>query len=196
MMATGFDGDDFDGGRVFGIYAGLVVDNNDPEHLGRVRVRVPGLIEQASAWAYPRAGGSAQRGCDWVPSVDATVYVQFIGGRIEQPIWEPGPHSRGEAFPEHVDPLVGVFGDGPFRVIVDQRAGANTATLAVVLTNPSTKEEEQVVSITFDADTKSLSLYAMRALEVRAGGLVNIDTDGGDVQIRGRKVIPTQRPLN
>jgi hypothetical protein len=40
---------DTDAPRYTGLYIGQVVDRVDPECLGRVRVRIPGLVEPASA---------------------------------------------------------------------------------------------------------------------------------------------------
>ena len=40
--------------RLWGKYRGTVVDRNDPEQLGRLRLRVPGLLGDAvTGWAWP-----------------------------------------------------------------------------------------------------------------------------------------------
>lgn len=191
---TGFEGDGFEGRLLLGIYEGIVVNNVDPEELSRIKVRVPGYIETESGWALPRAGGAAQVGQNRVPPEGADVYVQFLGGRIEKPIWDWGPHGIGEAFPEHVAPDVSVLGDGPFRMIIDRREGEDTATWAVVLTNPSTGEEERVCSIQFDAENQSLDIDVAGAVRVRGQALVDIDS-AGDVQIKGRKVGLSPKPI-
>ena len=44
-----------------GVYRGLVIDNNDPEALGRVRLMVPQVSgEQVTGWAWPIGGGIGQ----------------------------------------------------------------------------------------------------------------------------------------
>lgn len=194
MPNTGFSGDDFEGTLLPYVYPGVVVSNVDPEGRGRITVRVPGIIETESPWALPRAGGARRFGANSVPPVGADVFVQFLCGRLDQPIWECGPHGADEPFPEHLPPDVHVFGIGPFRLIIDTRAGQQTAALAVVKTNPTTNNEEQVVSLTLNAETNSVLIDALTAVGVTAGGVV--DVDANTVQVRGRTVMPTERPIN
>jgi len=192
---AGFSSDNFEGNLFHGLYMGQVVNNMDPEKLSRVRVRVPGLIDTESNWALPKGGGSEKWGKNCVAPNGCDVYVQFVNGRIDQPVWEPGPHGRGEQFPEHVPPLVSAMGFGPFRLIVDQREGENTATFAAVMTNPATGDEEQVASIQFDADNLSIKIEAIGVVQVNGQSLTDIDSSG-DVQIKGRKVGYANRPIN
>lgn len=86
--------------RYFGTYAATVIDNADPERLGRVRFRIEGLIEPKSGWANPKGaigGGSAQRGTYDVPARGATITASFLAGDIDQPVFEGGWHGQGEA---------------------------------------------------------------------------------------------------
>ncbi|MDW8323755.1 MAG: phage baseplate assembly protein V [Burkholderiales bacterium] len=76
--------------RAFGKYRGHVVDNEDPQRLGRLRVRVPALLGDAvTAWALPcmPCGGAAGHGWFCVPEVGAQVWVEFEGGDLNYPIW-------------------------------------------------------------------------------------------------------------
>lgn len=96
-MATEFDDDilgDEEGEELFhvGLYTGVVTNNEDPLLLGRCKIRIPGLIDPESAWALPAsvAGGIAGRGIFDVPDVGSDVFVQFIQGDIEQPMYWGG----------------------------------------------------------------------------------------------------------
>lgn len=85
---------------LFGTYAGVVESIKDPEKRGRVKVRVPVIYGPAEGaiptsdlpWALPAglpAGGSGNSGgIDWLPEVDDQVWVRFIDGEPEKPIWE------------------------------------------------------------------------------------------------------------
>ena len=77
--------------RYPGLYIGEVVDREDPEGIGRVRVRIPGLVEPASNWAFPLGtvgGGSDRRGFYSVPEKGAEVGVLFTTGvLITGPLW-------------------------------------------------------------------------------------------------------------
>jgi uncharacterized protein involved in type VI secretion and phage assembly len=75
----------------FGKYRGLVVDNADPQKLGRLKVRVPSVLGQdiVTGWAMPCVpfGGADNQGMLMIPDVDAGVWVEFEEGDLEFPIW-------------------------------------------------------------------------------------------------------------
>jgi len=77
--------------RFFGKYRALVVDNDDKEHLGRLKVRVPSLLgdEVVTGWAAPCMpyGGGPDRGMLFVPEIGDGVWVEFEEGDLEFPIW-------------------------------------------------------------------------------------------------------------
>ncbi len=176
-----------DGEPIYGVWPGVVIDNNDPKKLGRVTVSVPGLIDDESSWALPRAGGITKFGRSSVPPVGADVFVQFLAGRIEQPIYEVGPHGNGEAFPEHTDPEIHVFGIGPFRLQVDNREGQKA--LYAYMVKEINGVEERIAELEVNAETNSARLFATSALQLEAMGLLDLDCYG-DVQVKGRKVMP------
>src|SRR5215831_13124728 len=103
-MAGEFDTDD---PRYTALYIGHVVDRADPEGLGRVRVRIPGLVEPASAWAYPLGtlgGGSDRRGFFCVPEQGAEVGVLFCQGDVGKLFGIRGPFSTSQALGGRVHP--------------------------------------------------------------------------------------------
>jgi hypothetical protein len=183
----------FEGDRLWGLYAGTVVNRDDPERLGRIKVLVPGLIEPESSWALPRGGGSRYRGALSVPPMGCDVFVQFVNGDPNMPTWEPGPYGAGEAFPEHLDPDISVFGVGPFRLVIDERPDVQTAAVRIMKTVGTA--EEMVVELLFDALGNGVRLFATSAIQLSALGLIDLDC-AGDVQVKGRKVLPVRRPLN
>ncbi len=97
--------------KLFGTYAGIVEANNDSEKLGRLKVRVPHVYGAATAgsgyigtndlpWALPAgmpAGGSpASGGFSQLPEKGDKVWVRFLDGEPEKPIWEWGMQSRSD----------------------------------------------------------------------------------------------------
>ena len=74
-------------GRVFGVAVGIVTNNQDPDGLGRVKVRFPWLSDgEESHWAriaVPMAGGG--RGLYFLPEVDDEVLVAFEHGDLRFP---------------------------------------------------------------------------------------------------------------
>lgn len=85
----------------FGKYRGVVVDNQDPEQLGRVRLMVPsvfgGVTDReptaddlfVTDWAWPcvPCGGKAGQGFFFIPDVGAKVWVEFEEGNLDCPLW-------------------------------------------------------------------------------------------------------------
>lgn len=64
-------------------WIGIVVDNNDPKKLGRVKIRIPNLMDNLDdyPWAYPvqsiGLGGRSDSSAFSVPEIDSQVVVVF-----------------------------------------------------------------------------------------------------------------------
>ena len=74
----------------FGKFRATVVDNQDPQKRGRLKLRIPSVLaDQDSDWALPCLpyGGTDQQGMFFVPDVDAQVWVEFEEGDISRPVW-------------------------------------------------------------------------------------------------------------
>jgi uncharacterized protein involved in type VI secretion and phage assembly len=73
--------------RIYGIVIGVVTNNQDPDGLGRVKVKYPWLIEDdESNWARiasPMAG--AKRGLVVIPEVNDEVLIAFDHGDVRCP---------------------------------------------------------------------------------------------------------------
>jgi uncharacterized protein involved in type VI secretion and phage assembly len=189
---------------LLGLYSGVVTYREDPELRGRIKVRVPGVLEPEAAdhgpWALPRGGGAPQWGHVSVPPLGAAVWVQFVGGDVDQPVWEPGWYSApdktgdgaAEIFPEHEHPDVHVWGLGPFRLVVDLRAGQERATLKMI--HDVNGEETPTGWVLLDAAGNGIQVYADSAVEVSALALVNVA--GTVVQVHDRKVVPNGRAID
>jgi hypothetical protein len=78
--------------RYYGKYRGLVVENIDPEQIGRVLVQVPDVLgEIPSSWAMPCVPAAGiQSGCFIVPPIGSQVWVEFEQGDPDYPIWTGG----------------------------------------------------------------------------------------------------------
>jgi uncharacterized protein involved in type VI secretion and phage assembly len=78
---------DLRGGRIHGVVVGIVTNNQDPDGLGRVKVKFPWLSDvDESTWARiaaPMAGD--QRGVYFLPEVEDEVLVAFEHGDVRFP---------------------------------------------------------------------------------------------------------------
>lgn len=75
--------------RVFGKFRGTVLNNIDPQSLGRVQAMVPEVLgEVPSGWATPCAPyAGTTAGFFSVPPIGAGVWIEFEGGDVSRPIW-------------------------------------------------------------------------------------------------------------
>jgi len=84
-LLVGSGGPSADPVRVFGVTVGIVTNNKDPDGLGRVKIKLPWLMDAyESTWARiatPMAGSS--RGLYLLPEVDDEVLVAFEHGQLE-----------------------------------------------------------------------------------------------------------------
>ena len=74
--------------RYFGKYRGVLVDNHDPTNRGRLKVRVPAVIDELEVWAMPcvpYAGDGV--GLYNLPEPGTGVWVEFESGDPSYPIW-------------------------------------------------------------------------------------------------------------
>ncbi len=78
--------------RYYGKYRGLVINNIDPEQIGRIMVQVPDVLgEIPSSWAMPCVpSGGIQSGVFVVPPIGSQVWVEFEQGDPDYPIWTGG----------------------------------------------------------------------------------------------------------
>lgn len=99
--------------RYYGLYRGIVKDNKDPENLRRIKVLVPQITgDFVSNWVWPIL--STKR----PPAINQGVWVSYIGGDLEYPIW----------IGEYGKDLQGILSHGSFFSTQTQTTSVNTAT--------------------------------------------------------------------
>jgi uncharacterized protein involved in type VI secretion and phage assembly len=170
------------------MYLGTVVDRDDPAQLARVRVNVPGLIEPASAWAWPLGtvgGGAKQRGLFAVPVVGATVAVFFRQGDLHEPFYlcsawgKPDGANEVPVEAQATPPDVCVWATPTFVIELDERADGRR----LALTNRATGDR-----VVLDGETNAIEIDATTDVRIAAIGTVTIQ--GLVVTINGRVVAP------
>ncbi len=78
--------------KYFGKYRGTVVENIDPQQIGRVLVSVPDVgMSVPLSWAMPCVPvAGIQSGVFMVPGLGSGVWVEFERGDPDHPIWVGG----------------------------------------------------------------------------------------------------------
>jgi uncharacterized protein involved in type VI secretion and phage assembly len=121
----------------FGKYRGVVIANNDPQHLGRLRVWVPSLFPSddnqppseesplVTDWAWPCLpfGGSPDQGLFFVPEVSSKVWVEYEEGNLDSPIWVGVFWSAPGGATEIPSEAQTMDGDQPQRRVIKTPSG-------------------------------------------------------------------------
>lgn len=214
MTAPLHEPDDF---AILGMNIGEVIDVNDPKGIGRVRVTIPGLVEQSS-WARPLGtliGFTPQRGGFFVPNVGATVAVWFHHGDIDSPYYLAGAPGAavpnvGEEVPAFVKnepkedrPKLRVIETDFFVIAIDDRpvaADANgvpdlDANLAsprqrLVIQfkgTPDTPSEDGENMIEIDGATRGITVHGVAGVRLASTGIIELDAN--QIQFRTQGVL-------
>lgn len=83
--------------KYYSEYRGFVVDNDDPKGQGRIRLVVPGIIDDPSDYWAPSIGTFSGNGygSHVIPPVNTLVWVIFETGDPNKPVWKHGYFGNG-----------------------------------------------------------------------------------------------------
>ena len=83
----------------YGKYRAFVVDVNDPEKRGRIRVKCPKVLREAkSSWCEPCIPVAYDYGGDFcMPRINEAIWVEFEDGDVKYPIWSGGWWARDKS---------------------------------------------------------------------------------------------------
>ena len=148
----------------FGKYRGIVVDNADPTDRGRLKVRVPAVLDEIEVWAMPcvpYAGDGV--GFYSLPDPKTGVWIEFEAGDQSFPIWTGCFWADGE-LPDSGGPPVKVWKTGKLTVRLDddgdelrlETTSASTVTLASEVVTESGGATHTVGSATVTSDAGGL----------------------------------------
>lgn len=169
------------------VFLGRVTDVEDPESLGRVKIKFDWLGEgMETVWAriaFPHAG--QDRGWVALPEIDDEVLVAFDRGAPEHPViigslfnGKAKPPPEVTAKPPEVRMLSTIGGNqilfsdkkGAEQIIITTKDGANTVLLT--MDGPGiTVESKGDINI----KGKTITLEADKNIEVKAGGDFKVD---------------------
>lgn len=132
-------------GKYYSIYQATVIDNEDPDFRGRVKVSCPAVYgdDIYPYWALPMGLASSNTALWMIPNVGDVVWVQFEGGDARYPVWSWGWFKQ-DAAPNaakvngnKIDATVLQSKSG-HRIVMDDKAEtvtiSNASGLHIVLT--------------------------------------------------------------
>jgi uncharacterized protein involved in type VI secretion and phage assembly len=170
------------GGRVFGVVAGVVSDNADPEKRGRVKIKLSWLLdgdgkEYVTGWARalaPGAGGPG-RGLLLPFSVGDEVLVAFNFGNPAD------PYVLGGLWSKDTDQPPAYPFQNKAEVNLERRVLRSKSGHTVVLDD--TKDEETITIVDAKGATRIVLDAANGALSIAASAELTITVGSGDEQI-------------
>lgn len=190
-------------GRFYGVTVGVVTNNQDPDSLGRVKVKLPWLSDQdESFWARvvaPMAG--KDRGFYLLPEIDDEVLVAFEHGMIEYPyvlgaLWNgkdnpPETNSNGKNNRRTLKSRSGMIirlddTDGSEKIEIGDASGKNSIVIDVA---------NQKITIAADADISLESKQgkvkiAGKGIELSSQAEVKVEAQKGiDLKASGQMTI-------
>jgi uncharacterized protein involved in type VI secretion and phage assembly len=169
-------------GRIYGVVMGIVTNNQDPDKMGRVRVKFPWLSENHESWwariATPMAGPN--RGMYFLPEVDDEVLVAFEHGDVRFPyvvgsLWNgkdspPETNDDGKNNRRLIHSRSGHLlrlddKDGDEKIEIIDKTGNNSITI---------KSSDNSISITCNG---KLTIHAAQGIEMTSDADVKIQAN-------------------
>lgn len=166
--------------RVFGVVIGIVTNNQDPDKMGRVKVKFPWLSDKdESHWARiatPMAGKKI--GIYFLPEVDDEVLVMFEHGDVRFP-YIIGALWNGKDVPPETN------SDGKNNIrLIKSRSGHT-----IRLNDEKGKETIEIIdksqknSIKIDTATNSITITAGKDIKLSApNGSIELDAKTIDIK--------------
>lgn len=158
----------------FGKYRGTVADNDDPTKRGRLKVKVPSVLEDLEVWAMPcvpYAGVGV--GFYSLPALDTGVWIEFEAGDPSYPVWV-GCFWGDNELPDPSGPSVKIWKTDSLTIRLDDDADE-----LLIKTKSDSK-------ITLSADVKTESGQATHT--VGSGGVVSEQGGVGKVEVTVKTV--------
>ena len=212
LLSAKEDAHDFTG-KVYGVVVGIVTNNQDPERLGRVKVKYPWLSDsEESHWArVATLMAGRDRGSFYLPEVGDEVLLAFEHGDVRFP-YVVGMLWNGEDTPRYDN----ADGNNDMRVITsrsghefifddnDQQGKVVIHTKknhTITLDDSSGSEKISIVdksgsnSVEIDSNQNSIAVKSglkltieSQVIEIKAGGVMKIEA-GATMTIKGAVVM-------
>jgi uncharacterized protein involved in type VI secretion and phage assembly len=184
-------------GRIYGAVVGVVTNNQDPDKLGRIKVKFPWLSSiDESSWARvaaPMAG--KDRGAYFLPEVDDEVLVVFEHGDVRFPyvlgaLWngKDAPPVNNNDGKNNVRMIKSRSGhvvklndeDGKETIEIIDQSQKNSI---VISKNSVTVTTDKDITLsaskgTIKLDAQSVEISSSQATKLKAGGTMNVEASG------------------
>ncbi len=163
--------------KYLGHYLATVVDVNDPQKLGRIRVQADQFDDTSDQpiWAsISRPAAGDKQGVYFTPKVGDQVILCFISGDVREPIVVGYAHST-QKMPDT-------------NLVATTKHGIVTTIGSVIF-----DEQGKTITVTFAGPIPSTITMTTAGINIQGAGTINIQAP--NVVINGRLVAPQSRPI-
>ena len=157
-----------------------VVDNRDPKHMGRLRLRVPkihdGVTDEDLPWCNPQVQSSGKGSSD-IPSIGEDVFMKFPQGDFNEPIYSGNvqtAHNLNSQLRTNYPNRKGYASEFGFVFWRDETDG--------------TVHFESPNGVTFDINGSDMRVVSATSLRVTIGGM-NCLINGSGITVTGGDVV-------
>lgn len=178
--------------RIYGVVIGIVTDNNDPDKIGRVKVKYPWLSDEAESWwaQVVAPGAGKDTGVVWLPQVGDEVLLAFEHGDIRFPIVLGGlwngvdtiPFDYGQGLDAGKVTYSGFKSRTGHEISFVESSGTSEINL---------KSENGAVTVVLDQTNKTISIKSTDKVVIDAQGDVEIKA-GGSLKLNAQSSIEIQ----
>jgi uncharacterized protein involved in type VI secretion and phage assembly len=195
-------------GRLAGVVIGIVTNNQDPDGLGRVKVKFPWLSDaDESTWArvaVPMAG--KERGIYFLPEVEDEVLVAFEHGDLRFPyvigsLWngKDAPPAKNDDGKNNVRLIKSRSGhiirlndeDGKEKIEIIDKSGKNSLTFDTASNTLTIKADKDIIlsaaNGTIKLDAQKVELKSSADAKIEAGAGMDVKASG-QMTIKGATV--------
>ncbi len=192
--------------RYYGKYRGTVIDNADPQDIGRIKASVPRLLaDKETGWALPAVpyGGAGEQGGFAIPDVGAAVWIEFEGGELAFPIWTGTWWGTGEV-PEGAKPDKKVFKTkAGHKIVLDDTSGSE-AVEVLDSNNNDVKLDSNGIAVT-DANNNTVKMTSSgiemtdannNSIKMTSSGIEFKDANGNSIKMESSGITATNGSMS
>jgi uncharacterized protein involved in type VI secretion and phage assembly len=195
-------------GRIHGVVVGVITNNQDPDGLGRVKVKFPWLSDvDESSWARLAASmAGKERGVYFLPEVDDEVLVAFDHGDVRFPyvlgaLWngQDTPPITNDDGKNNVRMIKSRSGhviklndeDGKETIEIIDKSEKNSIVIDTA-NNTITVTTDKDITLsaaqgTIKLDAQKVEINSSSSAMLKAGSTLNVEA-GGTTTIKGATV--------
>ncbi len=166
--------------NISGLVVGTVVDNEDPEEQGQVKVMFPWLSpDYISAWARVMQIGASKAGGGflWLPEIGDEVLIGFDRGSIDHP-FVIGNLYNGIASPLPAPEVAGVVTNRRIASRMAHTIQFNDGPEAMGISIMTAPAESPPTSIVLDGEEVKISINSLGQIEITGAATVSISAEG------------------